>query len=170
MKLEIEIFGTREDEYIDDAIIAEAARVVLEGRTKKEGEKYSESVINRIRRRVDEVRDDEIRAQVRPIIAEALVKGVRKTNTFGDPIGEPVMLRDLIIAEAQTLWSKTADAHSRSRETVLQKAIREEVESVFTKELKAVIAEAKSDVLEAVKGQASQVLTETIERAARGIS
>lgn len=170
MKLEIEIFGNSEDQTIDEAIVEAAAHQILTQRTRRGDEDRPSTLEMRIMRRVREVQDDEIRAQVRPLVAEALVKGVRKTNSFGDPIGEPQMLRDLIIEEAQTLWNKTADPRSRSRETVLQKAIREEVEGAFTRELKEVIAEGKSEVLEAVKTQAAEVLAEAIERSARGLS
>lgn len=170
MKLEIDFPYPSEDESIEEAIIEAAARQMLATRSKDPGEEYAKTLASRIRERLNRIQDEEIRAQVRPLIVEALQQPLRKTNEFGDAIGPETTLRDLVVAEARTLWQKTEQSsHARSRETVLQKAVREEVENAFAKELRETIAAAKSEVLEAVRAQASQVLTETIERSARGL-
>lgn len=177
MKVEIDIFGTTEDQSIDEAIVEAAAHELLQRREPRDpdahGKDRPSTLEMRIMRRVREVQDEEIRAQVRPLVAEALVKPIQKTGSFGDPIGEPMMLRDHIIAEAQKLWTQTVQGgtgRARTSETVLQTMVREEVEKAFANELRQVIAEARGDVLEAVKATGAEVLTETLERAARGLS
>lgn len=87
MKVEIDIFGTAEDQSIDEAIVEAAAHELLQRREPRDpdahGKDRPSTLEMRIMRRVREVQDEEIRAQVRPLVAEALVKPIQKTDGNG---------------------------------------------------------------------------------------
>ncbi|HEY0935894.1 MAG TPA: hypothetical protein VGD91_19410 [Trebonia sp.] len=101
--------------------------------------------------RVHEIRDDEIRAQLAPVIAEALAKPIHRTNSYGEKAGEDTTLREVIVAEARTwLDTKQKDRYGdRSSTTNLQAMIRAAVEDGF-----------KTEIADAVKAAREAVTTE----------
>lgn len=114
---------------------------------------------------VKDVRDQEIRAQLTPVIAEALAKPIKRTNTWGEPTGTDTTLREVIVDEARKWLNSKADDRygSNNSETNLQKMIRTEVRDAFANE----IADAVKAAREAVTVQLGQDIGERISGVVR---
>lgn len=90
-----------------------------------------------LRRRVTQIRDEEIRAAVLPLIAAAITTPFERTNAFGEPNGTNTTLRELILKQARAqMQERTGTGHGRSGPTVMETIVAEAV----TKELAAFIA------------------------------
>lgn len=118
--------------------------------------------------RVTQIRDEEIRAVVRPMIEDAIAKTLLQTDLFGNVKDGPKTLSEVIVDQAT---KELRASHSRGNysksETLLQQVIREEVERAFRKELDDVIKEAKTEVVNAIRQVGAEVLTDTIARKVR---
>ena len=116
-----------------------------------------ESVIN--------IRDQIIREKVDPIIEEALISQIQLTNSYGEPKGKPVTLRELIVAEAAKELSRPTRGSHGSSETLLTKTIREQTGIALTRELGEATKEAKEHVVAAIRKAAEAFLVnETVKR------
>lgn len=99
--------------------------------------------------RIQTIRDEEIRAQVAPVIAEALSADIHRTNTYGEKAGQTTTLRELIAAEAKRYLAEPSDSYSRNKGTRLQAEVRKAVTAAFQDE----IAGAVKEVRDAVAGE-----------------
>jgi hypothetical protein len=117
-------------------------------------EKLLERVINHDRgsgyqgllTQVREIRAEVIREAVRPQVEEAIAAPVQKTNSYGDPIGEPTSLRDLIVAEARKAVNEPADRYSSRGGSFLQQAIEKAVKDALADEIKSAVEAARKGV------------------------
>lgn len=141
-------------------VVDRASRRLLEG---DGGATRSEFV-----RRVQAIRDEEIREALRPVMAEALEQAVQQTDSFGTPRGEPRTLRELVVEEATKMLREKRYERGRQKETLVEKFVRDEVERTLRAELTAAVNEAKAEVVAAVRDNAAEVIAETIDRARRG--
>lgn len=99
--------------------------------------------------RVRTIRDEEIRAALAPLLAEALAKPIHPTNQWGEKTGAETTLSEVIVAEARKWMNAKADTSYGSRDssvTNLQKMIRDEVRAGFEGEIKAMVTEARDAV------------------------
>ena len=94
--------------------------------------------------KVTEIRNEVIRETVRPQIEEAVAAPFRKTNSYGEPVGEPTTLRQLIVDEARKAVNEPADRYSSS--TFLQQAVRAEVQKALAKEIADAVKQAREQV------------------------
>lgn len=101
----------------------------------------------------DQIRGEVIREVVRPQIEEALGRPFRKTNTYGEPVGEPVTLRELIVDEVQRVLRQPADTYSREKGTVLEVAVRKEVADAFGNEVRDAVKQAREGVADEIGRQ-----------------
>lgn len=111
--------------------------------------------------RVREIRAEVIREAVRPQVDEAIAMPIRKTNTWGEAIGEATTLREVIIDEARKLMNEPVDRYAQGKGTYLTKAVRDEVKAALSAE----ITEAVKQVREQVAGQAGQLITDAVTAA-----
>lgn len=113
-------------------------------------EKFSRSdLYDGLRERVQKIRDEEIRAQLAPAIAEALANPIRRTNSWGETTGEETTLREVIVAEARKwLNSKKDDGYGRATNaTNIQVMIRKAVEDAFQAEIADAVKQAREAVV-----------------------
>jgi hypothetical protein len=113
-----------------------------------------------------------IEAEIEAIVRETMNAPVQQTSEWGSPVGTAVPLRELIGKQVQDALKvpELRDGYSAGRgKTMVQRIIDAEVNMAFKKELAAVVAEARTQTLAAVKNSAAEVLTETIARATRGV-
>lgn len=148
-----------------EAVIAQAAERLVD-HAKREGVKDPyKTLVERVRN----IRDEEIREAVKPIIRAAMQRSVQPTNGLGEPAGEPKTLNELIVDEATkqlTSTAKTSTTDFRRRDqTVLEAVIAEQVGAALNKELKTALEGAKAEVLAAVREKGNEVLTEALARA-----
>jgi hypothetical protein len=111
--------------------------------------------------RVQQLRDEEIRAQLAPLIAEAIAKPLRTTNSFGESTGPETTLRELILAEVRKVATEPVDRYGRNKAPALEVAIRKQVEAAFGTQ----IAQAVKDVKDAVAGQLSVMVADAVAKA-----
>ncbi|MEU8035691.1 hypothetical protein [Streptosporangium sp. NPDC049078] len=111
-------------------------------------------------KRVREITTEEIRAHVTALIKDAMTGDLRRTNTYGEPYGEPTTLRTLIAEEAKTALTRPSDRSSRT--TVLQELVRNEVVAAMRAELSTAIADERAKVVAAVRTQAAQLIAEAV--------
>jgi hypothetical protein len=119
-------------------------------------------------RRASEIRDEEIREVIRPAIIEAIDATMQPTDAYGNPKCEAQTLHEIIVEQAKkAITAKDSDTYSRTKGlNIVEQFIAAEVRSTLDKELKAVMDQAKADVLAAVKEQGAKVLSETIAKMA----
>lgn len=167
--LNISIEGLNLDTVIDgdyegartlaDAIVSAAVAKLV--KDKDYGEVHSG-----LRKRVAQIRDEEIRERVRLELDEVMLQPVTATNQWGEPVGQPTTLRALIVAEATKFFSVKlkSDSYDRRPElTGAQRVIAELVKAELTKELAAAFADEKAKVVKAVQGKAAELLAQAVK-------
>lgn len=120
-----------------------------------------------LRKRFLEIREEEIRRAVQPIVIDAINAPVQKTNTFGEATGGTTTVRELIVAEAKKIAERPFDTSYNSRsgnETALGKFVREQIAAAFTKELAAVVAAEKAKVVAAVRAKAADLIADAVKQ------
>jgi hypothetical protein len=117
------------------------------------------------KKRVFEIRDSEIRERARELVAAAIEQPMHRTDSFGNRVGEPTTLAEVIVAQAHAYLTKRVDDGYRSGgETVLQKACREAIDKALRAELSQVITEEKERVVAAVRAKAAELVTEAVKQ------
>lgn len=164
--LDTPIGETGEDTYrstpvtVIDAVIDRAAKVVADEAARTLH--LSKELRARALQRVDTIVD----TAVIPLVGEVLAGEVRRTNTYGEPVGPPATLRELVIeaARKQMTPGKNPGMSSQSR-TSLDEAIASTVKAVVAKELADEIAAAKKVVRDALGQSVAETMAETITKA-----
>ncbi|KAB2347316.1 hypothetical protein [Actinomadura rudentiformis] len=113
-------------------------------------------------KRITDIRDEEIRKLVLPAITKAFESPLQKTNNWGDPVGEPVTLRDVIVQEARKILNGTRDRYDARTEPLGRKLIREMVEREIRKELANAINAEREKVVAAVRAQAADLIAKAV--------
>jgi hypothetical protein len=126
------------------------------------GDLVAEEVVRRLRdehrddwtslaRTFREVREAVIREHLTPLVQETIAGEVRKTNAFGEPVGQPVTLRELIMAEvSKLLTAPVTNSGYRSGETFIQKIIREAVQAEFSNIVNEQVKAARQQVADQI--------------------
>jgi len=112
-----------------------------------------------LRDTINRVREEEIRAQLAPVIAEAVNNPIVHTSVYGEPTGKTTTLRELIVKEAREALTRRSDNYGRSNETNLSKIVRAEVERVFTKEVADTVKKVRAQVVGQIGDTAKDQIT-----------
>lgn len=149
---------------VEGLIVDLAARELMSQAVGKDRDSWRD-----VLRRVNGIRDDIIAELVRPQVEEALEASITRTNSYGEPTGKTTTLREVIVDQAKQWLTKPGNSFGRrDNDTNVQYLIKQEVDRALTTELKAAVQDARSEVTEAVKAKAAEVLTETITKMAGG--
>lgn len=116
-----------------------------------------------LRRRVMELRDQEIRTQIAPIVAKAIEDPVQRTNEYGRPVGEPTTLTELIVKEVHAYLTRRSDQYRSGSQTVVEKFVADAVDKVVKRELAEVIVEEKAKVVAAVRAKAAELIAQAVK-------
>lgn len=162
-------FSSRGDEFdahpitLEDLVVEGAVRALVH-----ESTLGTAPLSDSLKRRVKEIRDEEIRDALLPMIQEALTGPLEITNTFGEGRGGTTTLREEILKTSKELFAVKSVREDLRREnaTPVQKIIREEISRALDKELKEALAEAKAEVISAVREKGAEVLARTISEMA----
>jgi hypothetical protein len=120
-----------------------------------------------LKKRVAEIRDEEIRAAIAPAIAKAWEAPIVKTNQWGEPTGQPTTLRDLVVDEAKKVlsgWTDRSGSWPRESAPLAQLLVHKMVETELRKELSEVIKEEREKVVAAVRAQAADLIAEAVAK------
>ncbi|MGH3381876.1 MAG: hypothetical protein ACRDP6_44825 [Actinoallomurus sp.] len=143
---------------LGDLVVAEIARQYM--RTDD---------LSDLHRQIRMVRDEVIRERVTPMIEEAVSRPIQRTGSYGDPIGEPVSMREVVVDEARKVLQGTPNgSYGRDREPIGRKLIREMVEKELRDELADAIKDERQKVVDAVRGQAAELITEAVTKGVTG--
>jgi hypothetical protein len=113
--------------------------------------------------RIRNIRDEEIRAQIVPTITEALSKDIQQTNSYGEPVGRSTTLNELIVKQVNTFLVKGTDDY-RKNERLVDKIVREAIETAIKGELAAAIADEKTKVVAAVRAKAAELIADAVKQ------
>lgn len=116
----------------------------------------------RLKDRVTEIRDEEIRAAIRPAIEQAVTRPIRKTNSWGEPTGQETTLSEVIVDEARKFMKEPADKYRREDGTVLQKLVRDEVHKAFGAEIADAVKQARELVATHLGDKVSDQITAAV--------
>ncbi|WP_441251156.1 hypothetical protein [Kitasatospora sp. McL0602] len=160
------------DEITLDTLVAKTVAFDEDGDAYETGEKtvghlVAEQLVERLvkdsswpslREQVMQIRAEVIRERVTPLVDAALTRPLRKTNSYGEPVGPETTLSELIVADAQKWLSAPADRHRSDAGTLLDKAIRTEVQRAVAETVTLVVREtAEQAVAEVVAAAKAQV-------------
>jgi len=106
-----------------------------------------------LRKRASEIRAEAIREAVRPQIEEAIAKPIQKTNSYGEPVGEPTTLRELIIDEARKAVNEPVDKYARDKGTFLTQAVKREIQAALSAEIADAVKQARQQVADEIGQQ-----------------
>jgi hypothetical protein len=115
-----------------------------------------------LKHRVLEIRDEEIRAQVKPIVEKAITTSIQPTNGYGRPVGQPVSLEEVIVKEAHAYLTKR-DGYGDRSVSVVQKVVSDAVEKAIKTELARAIVEEKEKVVAAVRAKAADLIATAVK-------
>lgn len=131
----------------------------------------TKSLRSDIQKQINDAVRERVLAEVTEMVRDGLVNGtLQRTDEWGRAQGNPKPLIDIIRETAiETLEKKVGDSFGRNKEPMLQKLVRDQVTSAFTKELKAEVDLARNEAKKAIHDQAAAVISETIDRAKRNL-
>lgn len=140
---------------IMDAVVDSAARQLIKSYADYD---FRRQLVERVAR----LRDEEIRAYIVPMIREAMNGTLQKTNEYGEPRGEPVSLTAVIMDEVKKALTLNTGNSFRSERSALTNVMREHIDMVITRELKAEVDAAKALVVKAIQDQGAKFLADAV--------
>lgn len=150
------------DEYLDGQMtVADKVAQLIKAEVVKHPE------YENLRKRVTEIRNQEIREAVKPLVREALERPIRKTNYYGEPVGQETTLSEIIMDEAKKAWSTSKDSYG-SRQNTLQDVIAAEVRKHIQGEVAKAVKAAQEAALKAVGDLAAGPVVDAVRKAMQG--
>lgn len=158
-----------EEVSLGEAVTA-ALAAQLSMRVDREADEIRHEARRRMAEHVAQVRTEVIREQVAAMVRDQLAKPIRKTNTWGESVGEETTLTDLIAKEVKDYLSETAPRRGysdREREGGLLQLLRAAVTDAMQKELRGEIEKARAAVREQVAARAAELFGDVVKQASR---
>ncbi|MEW2498399.1 hypothetical protein AB0942_33435 [Streptomyces nodosus] len=120
-----------------------------------------------LRERVTQIRTEEIREAVRPLIREALERPIRKTNYYGEATGQETTLSEIIMDEAKKVFTEVKDSYRDKRPFITQ-VVQAEVQRAFQKDIQEQVQEARRAIAEQLGTNISEQVVKTALKALQG--
>ena len=111
-----------------------------------------------LRSTVTEIKREVIREAVLPQVEQAISAPIQKTSAYGDPIGEPVTLREVIVDEARKLVNTPTDRYDSHSGTLLSKIVAEQVREAFANEVRDQVKQARDSVADEIGKQVASAV------------
>ncbi|WUH94495.1 hypothetical protein OG900_33065 [Streptomyces sp. NBC_00433] len=115
-----------------------------------------------LRDMVTEIRKEEIRAAVRPSIDEALARPIYKTNAYGERTGTETTLAEIVADEARKQLAEPADRYRSEKGSVLQQAVRAEVQKAFSDQIAQAVQQVRDMVAQELTGDLAAQMTKAL--------
>lgn len=149
------------DEYeIGGRTLGDAVAGLIAARLLKET-----NYANTLREKVATIREDEIRQAIRPLIEEALAQPIAQTNQYGQRTGKDLTLLELVVEQVGIVLKEKSDRHRSDSPTVLQKAIRTEVEKALKDEITSAVTAVRAALVGQVGDQIRAYAVEAVSAA-----
>ena len=116
-----------------------------------------------LKHRVETIRDEEIRKAVAPSIAAALDTPFRRTNSYGEPQGAEITMREAIIQATHQVMNERADSYNRDKGSKLEVMIREHVQAGFKAEIADAVKAARNAVAEQLGDFVADAVAEAVK-------
>jgi len=116
--------------------------------------------------RVVEIRNQEIREAVKPLIREALERPIKRTNTWGEPTGKETTLSEIILDEAKKVFTEPRDSY-RSKTPWITEVIRTAVQDAFQKDIQEQVKKAREGIAKQLGTNVYQDVVKTALEALR---
>lgn len=170
MNINVSVENINLDDYIDTHIDEDGDRVpggtLRDAIVRQLVDKYSRSdTWKGIAERVQAIRDDEIRAQLAPVVAEALNGPIDRTNSYGEKTGQTTTLREIIAAEARRYLNEPSERYNTDRTSRLQVEVRKAVAAAFKDEVAGAVQEVRDAVSAAVGGNFTEMVSAAVSQA-----
>lgn len=120
-----------------------------------------------LKERVTEIRNQEIREAVKPLIREALERPIRKTNYYGEATGQTTTLSELIMEEAKKVFTEVKDSY-RDKRPFIQAVVADEVQKAFQKDIQEQVKQAREAIAKQLGQNVYQDVVKTALEALRG--
>jgi hypothetical protein len=154
------------DIYSDDGVCVEGKRTVahlvadmIVDRLAQDRDRWYE-----MSRTVTEIKREVIREAVLPMIEQAIAEPIHKTSAYGDHIGGPVTLREVIVDEARkVINAKDPNDYRGEKGTFLVRVVREEVSSALRAEIADAVKQAKAQVADEIGRQVASAVTNAMK-------
>lgn len=117
---------------------------------------------NGLRKKFLEIRDEEIREAVEPIVTAAITETLTQTNSYGQPTGKTTTLTELIVADANKLFTERSD-YGRGT-TLAQRIVTEAIGHAFKNELAKALNAEKEKVIAAVRAAGADLIAEAVKK------
>lgn len=126
-----------------------------------------ETRYNQMRELVNTIRTEEIRKLVQAQVTEAMDAPFRRTNSYGEPTGETVTMRTLVLDEARKFFTEKTGDYNQPKFSGADRAIGAAVKDVMQKELADLVKAEKAKTIAALQGNVAKVLTQAVEQGLR---
>lgn len=146
-----------------EEVVVERAAQIIAAQAARDARR---SLENQAEVLLQQVVEDAVEPEVRRLLDE----GVRPSNRFGEPTGEPRTLREEIarLAEEALRVRPNNDRRFPSDRTTMERVIVEEVDKALAGDLRDAAREARGQIRAALEEKGAEVMRETIERLATG--
>ncbi|MEV7814284.1 hypothetical protein AB0P05_26700 [Streptomyces flaveolus] len=120
-----------------------------------------------LKERVTQIRNQEIREAVQPLIREALERPIRKTNYYGEATGQTTTLSEIIMDEAKKVFTEVKDSY-RDKRPFIQAVVADEVKKAFQKDIQEQVQKAREAIATQLGTSVYQDVVKTALEALRG--
>jgi hypothetical protein len=159
MKFEVEVKGNVFENYdekdIEASVIDKAAQKIVDELD--------------VKSKVEAMFNGLVEKRVEAIILEAVNEGIRKTNNWGEPTGEPTTLRTAIMEAAKKLTEPRDEGYGRSKKaSVLTEMVEEAVLHAMKTDLVKQTQELKEQIKEKLNSAVLGDLKKKVDDALKG--
>lgn len=137
----------------------------LTGDIKRDADSYRDAV-----REARDAANEAVKAEAAALVKRALAEGVQRTNTWGEPQGEKVTLRDLILDEIRKYLDEKPPRpgySERERPGGFVELLRHEVAAGMQRELAEEIKAARAQVAAKVRERAAELIGDVVKAQTR---
>jgi len=116
-----------------------------------------------LKRRVEEIRDEEIRRRISAAVESALAEPINLTNGYGQRTGQTVTLTELIMQTAEKWLSETErDRRTDRSERRINLLVRTQVDEALKTEIADAVKAAKETVAQQLGKSVADVVTDAV--------
>lgn len=144
---------------LEALVVEAAARQIIRS------DRFDDEVRRKVERRVEEVIDERVQASVSALVDEAITTPIQRRHPWGDEIGEPIMVREIVREHVEAFFkaSPRRDSYgSQGRENGVAEMIQNFTRDALGKELQEEVKAARKKVGDQIRDKALQAAVDAI--------